>query len=286
VKNLVPILALAALWPMAALRSQVLAPNQAGVSMGHYHTLVRDVAAAKKFWITLGGTPLQVDGTEVVKFPAVLVFLTQGAPSGGNEGSVLDHVGLYVPSVLDSTTKWKAEGLRTDFSSGAKTISKEDVGAVYSPDNLKVELHGDSFIPDELKLALHWDKSLSIPVAGAHLHFRVTESSQKEIQDWYIKMFGGDTGTPAILSIRVGGIRGVSVSIGKSPTATFPTKGRALDHVGFEVKNLEAFCKRLESTGVKFDEPYSKSRHKSFASAALTDPWGTSIELTEGLNRF
>ena len=65
-----------------------------------------------------------------------------------------------------------------------------------------------------------------------------------------------------------------------------PTKLRSLDYIGFEVKNLEAFCKKLEAKGVKLDAPYSKTRHKSFASAELTDPWGVSIELTEGLNRF
>jgi catechol 2,3-dioxygenase-like lactoylglutathione lyase family enzyme len=59
-----------------------------------------------------------------------------------------------------------------------------------------------------------------------------------------------------------------------------------LDHVGFEVKDLEAFCRQLEADGVKLDKPYSKTRHASFASAELTDPWGTSIQLTEGLNRF
>jgi catechol 2,3-dioxygenase-like lactoylglutathione lyase family enzyme len=65
-----------------------------------------------------------------------------------------------------------------------------------------------------------------------------------------------------------------------------PTKGRALDHIGFEVKGLDAFCKNLQAKGVKFDQPFSKSRHKSFASAEFTDPWGVSIELTEGLSRF
>ncbi len=91
--------------------------------------------------------------------------------------------------------------------------------------------------------------------------------------------------------------RGVGLVGGVSPDAAFmdrlshtnwrlPTKGRTLDHIGFEVTNLEAFCKRLQASGVRFDEPFSKTRHKSFASAELTDPWGTSIELTEGLNRF
>jgi hypothetical protein len=55
-----------------------------------------------------------------------------------------------------------------------------------------------------------------------------------------------------------------------------------LDHIGFEVSGLEAFCRRLAGLGVTFDVPYSKDR-TGVANARLTDPWGTSIELTEGL---
>ena len=50
---------------------------------------------------------------------------------------------------------------------------------------------------------------------------------------------------------------------------SLPMKGRTLDHIGFEVMNLEAFCKKLEASGVKFEKPYSKSHHKDFASAEL-----------------
>ena len=54
-----------------------------------------------------------------------------------------------------------------------------------------------------------------------------------------------------------------------------PSKGRAVDHIGFEVANLQAFCKKLEANGVKLEQPYSKTRHKGFASAMLyRDPWG------------
>jgi hypothetical protein len=64
-----------------------------------------------------------------------------------------------------------------------------------------------------------------------------------------------------------------------------PMKGRTLEHIGLEVTGLEAFCKRLESMGVKFDAPYRKTPD-GIATATLTDPWGTSIELTEGLRKF
>jgi len=53
-----------------------------------------------------------------------------------------------------------------------------------------------------------------------------------------------------------------------------------LDHIGFAISDLETFCRRLESRGLKFDAPFSKSTDGA-ASAWLTDPWGTSIELTE-----
>ena len=55
-----------------------------------------------------------------------------------------------------------------------------------------------------------------------------------------------------------------------------------LDRIGFEVENLEAFRKELEAKGIKFDRPYRILASGS-GLAFLTDPWGTYIELTEGL---
>ena len=61
-----------------------------------------------------------------------------------------------------------------------------------------------------------------------------------------------------------------------------PTRGRMLAHIGFEVTNLEAFCRKLEADGVMLDVPYTL--HASgIGYAFLTDPWGVYIELTEGL---
>jgi hypothetical protein len=61
------------------------------------------------------------------------------------------------------------------------------------------------------------------------------------------------------------------------------TRGRGLDHIGFVVKNLEEFCKKLEAAGQKFDRPYGRLPNSTTAIAFLTDPWGTYIELTENL---
>jgi catechol 2,3-dioxygenase-like lactoylglutathione lyase family enzyme len=63
-----------------------------------------------------------------------------------------------------------------------------------------------------------------------------------------------------------------------------PTAGRSLDHIGFEVKNLERFLKKLEGEGIKIEEGARQSSNsKNLRLAYITDPWGTRIELTEGL---
>ena len=49
------------------------------------------------------------------------------------------------------------------------------------------------------------------------------------------------------------------------------------------MKNLEAFCKKLEAGGVKLDRPFTRLPNSTTAIAFLTDPWGTYVELTENL---
>ncbi len=49
------------------------------------------------------------------------------------------------------------------------------------------------------------------------------------------------------------------------------------------MKDLEAFTKKLEAAGIKLDIPYRKVPALGIAIAFLTDPFGTYIELTEGL---
>ncbi len=62
------------------------------------------------------------------------------------------------------------------------------------------------------------------------------------------------------------------------------TAGRVMDRAGFDVKNLEEFGKRLEAKGVRLTVPYGRRpEFGNLATAVLTDPWGTVIELTEGL---
>ena len=62
-----------------------------------------------------------------------------------------------------------------------------------------------------------------------------------------------------------------------------PTKGRSLDHIGFDVKDLDAFAKKLEALGITFDVAPRQIPDSKTRVVFLTDPWGTYIEVTENL---
>src|SRR5258706_10547826 len=97
-RRLIFILPMIVAWSVASSWAQLDPPNEAGVTFAQWYTVVRDVNASKKFWIGLGGKPLKIDGTDVVKFPGVFVFISRGKPSGGSFGSAVNHVGFLVPN--------------------------------------------------------------------------------------------------------------------------------------------------------------------------------------------
>ncbi len=47
--------------------------------------------------------------------------------------------------------------------------------------------------------------------------------------------------------------------------------------------NLEELVKSLEAKGIKIDAPIRQVPNTKVKVAFLSDPWGTYIELTEGL---
>jgi hypothetical protein len=287
-KRLVSIACLV-LWPLAASWAQLRAPNDVGVSMSHVSTIVRDLDAAKKFWILIGGTPVQVGGADAIKFPGMFVFLPKGEPSGGTVGTIVDHIGFHTPNGGQLVAKLKASGAKMDANAG--TRRKSSWGNVYSPDGVKVEILDSTISTAAIGTSgIPAPSPLSGSIATDHIHFFAPESSLAEIQAWYGKTFGAEPFLDPVSnsqdSVRAGNIPGMELKFSKSAASPASTKGRALDHIGFEVKNLKGFCEKLEANGIKLDQTYSKTRHKGYASAELTDRWGTSIELTEGLNKF
>jgi catechol 2,3-dioxygenase-like lactoylglutathione lyase family enzyme len=268
--------------------AQLSAPNKAGVAMGHLHYHVRDVAANKKFWValgaqpTLGSTPTLLGSTEVMKFPGVLILLTPGPSSGGTNGSVVNHVAFRVQSFA----KLEDAGFTVQ-----RLAQFPGVGSVSTPEGERIELFENAatnltFTLDSGEtdpLAERHNRPLTVPIAFHHIHLYVPPGADVTAKAWYVKMFGGVPGKRS--NYQAADFPGINMNFSGSAMAQAPTRGRMLDHIGFEIRNLEGFCQRLEALGVKLDVPYTKGP-AGVATALLTDPWGTSIELTEGLDRL
>ena len=105
--------------------------------------------------------------------------------------------------------------------------------------------------PDGIRVELTEDTTISEPAINHHIHFYATDVAA--MQKWYSTTFGATPGKRG--KFEAADLPGVNLSFTHSPAAQAPTKGRVLDHIGFEVQNLEAFTKKLEAAGVKFDVP-------------------------------
>jgi catechol 2,3-dioxygenase-like lactoylglutathione lyase family enzyme len=271
----------AALAVAGLARAELSPPNAAGVAMGHLHYVVRDVAANKTFWVALGGRSVLFNGTtEGIVFPDVVVLLRQGEPTGGTQGSVVNHVAFRVKSVAAI----EKAGFDVEYNEQYPSVA-----SVHTPEGERIELFDDDlatnlgFTIDDggtSAAAERHNRKLEVPIIAHHIHLNVPADQVGAAKEWYATHFGGVRG----MRWRYDAVDlpGININISAVDARQAPTRGRMLDHIGFEVANLEAFCKQLEAKGIAFDRPYG-TLPSGFGLAFLTDPWGTYIELTEGL---
>jgi extradiol dioxygenase family protein len=138
--------------------------------------------------------------------------------------------------------------------------------------------------PDSIKVELQEDKNLPVKASAYHLHFLLADPAK--LRDWYVEMFGAVPRKRGTIDVTAD-VPGMNLSFATAnPNPTLGTKGRTVDHIGFEIKNLEAFCKKLEARGVKFDIPFRNVPAIGLNIAYITDPSGVYIELTEGYSQY
>ena len=246
-----------------ALFGQLPAPNQSGVSMGHLHLMVADPEGQKKIWVeALGAEPTHTGTLELLRLPGMYIIVGKArtAPTEGTEGSTVNHIGFAVKDL--AAVKQKLDALHVEsapVNGNAKQIMAK--------------------FPEKVTVELTEDATLSTPVAMHHIHLATPDPEKQRA--WYVKTFGARAGMRG--NFLAAFVPGGEVDGRKAAEAQAPTKGRSLDHIGFEVRNLEAFCKQLAADGVQFEMPYRDVPAIGLKIAFLQDPEGTRIELTEGL---
>src|SRR5580765_6930439 len=243
--------------------AQLAPPNASGVAAGHVHINASDVDAQVRFWTAVGGKVIQREKLTMIQFPGIYVLVRKQDSKGPMVGSSVNHIGLSVTDFDGSVAKWKAAGLTWEPG----RPSPDGQGFLVAPDGVRVEIFERP--------------SQSAPMMMNHVHLQVTDISQG--QQWYVQHFGGVAGKRGRWD--VANVAGTELTIGKVETLQAPTKGRSLDHIGFEVKGIYAFVAKLQAAGVKTDAPIRNSANASgLRIVFVTDPWGTEIEITEGLS--
>ena len=243
------------------LRAQVEPPNASGVSMGHLHVLTTQPEFYRKVLIdVLGGQSKKTGPIEWAVFPGVFVGFRKGEPAGGTDGSVVNHLGFLVKDLDATRAKLVGAGVKIE----REMPERHQLFALF---------------PDDVRFEFTEDKTIDVPMRHHHIH--LASHQVEEMRAWYGKNFGAVLGMRT--RFRAADIPGANISWNAADSPPLPTKGRGLDHIGFELKDIKSFCAKLEAAGIKLDMPVTPVPNLGLTIAFLTDPWGTRIELTEGL---
>jgi catechol 2,3-dioxygenase-like lactoylglutathione lyase family enzyme len=251
--------------------------SEAPVSMGHHHVNTANLEATKRFWELLGATPVAFGDFQVMRLPDLLVFLREQEPTGGTRGTTVNHVGVRLKDVRAKVDALKKAGVavitREELADAKEDVyfnqpQKTHIAFLLAPEGTKVELFEDPTSPE--------------PAANHHIHFAAPDVAA--MKAWYVETFGAAPGQRG--GMEAAQLPGVNLTFSPAAGEVAGTKGRSVDHIGFEVQGLKALCAKLEAKGVRFDRPYTERPELKVAVAFLFDPWGTYVELTEGLSRL
>lgn len=225
------------------------------------HLGVPDPEAGARWYVEhLGARP--GDHTDRVWIGDIrVIFLKNDAP-GRSEGTAIDHMAISVPDVAATMKALEGSGAR-----------------VLTPPTDVEGLHTSAFIEDPwgTKIELLDDTER----AGFH-HVQLQVPDPTAARTWYVERFGGREGT---FKGRLEGIQygGVWVFIDEHAAAA-PSRGHAIDHVGWRMPDLAATAAQLKAMGLTFTTEPKPGPPGPFSPVLMSfaeDPWGVKIELLQ-----
>ena len=263
-KQLVKMSALApALLVLASTsQAQLAAPNAEGVSAGHTHLVVPDLAKHRAIWKSFGGVEKSSGTIQFLQFPGMDILFREQAPTSPSGATSANHIAFSVKSYADYKAKLEAAG-------ATFVIDNAETGQILAD------------LPDGVRIEFVLDAAQAEPIKFHHTHLSAVD--QAGLRDWYVTVFGAEVGERAGMPSAVipGGRVDVIAARGEAP---LPTLGAAIDHIGFEVTDMAAFAAKMEKLGITFSRPPERRDEINLTIAFIVDPVGTNIEITEGLD--
>ncbi len=247
--------------------AQLLQPNGEGMSMGLVMLNVTDVAAHQKFWADeFDAKRVKVGKLEGATIAGFVILFRPQAPTGPSEGTTINHMGLKVRKLSELTARFDRDGYKYD----PPRVGRENTPQTYVTG------------PDRFRMELVEDPRLPVLAIGHHFHYWMEDP--EAVKKWYVQTLHLEaTYRGPYPAGDVPGMNYTFAPLGSQKGAGVPTKGRLIDQVGLDVSDLKAYCTKLQAAGVKLDVPFGKDAELGLNSATLTDPWGATIRLTEGL---
>ena len=141
-----------------------------------------------------------------VRLPGMLVALTERKPTGGSQGTVMDHFGFKVRNLATFLAKWRAADL---------PVISEFTGAEGLPNAYVM-------VPDDVRVELQEDQALPVEVAAYHIHFLTPES--EGLHDWYLETFSLERRPRGLIETTTN-VPGMNLSFGNARAPTLATMG-------------------------------------------------------------
>ena len=242
------------------LFAPAVARAQATLPYDHVHLAAPDQATAVEWYRKNLGGQLSAEGKDRVTFGKIRFIFLKAAAAQKSEGTAIDHVGFSVADVDAKMKELEAAGARV-LGAARSIPGLGKVGFVEDPWGVKIEVLQDAEL-----------------VGFHHVHLRAPDPAVAVA--WYKERFGGE---PGKLKGLVDGLKYADMWVLFAAGTATPSVGRAIDHLGWRVPDLEKTLETLKARDIKvLQGPTALTLatgvvHFSF----VEDPAGTKIEVVQ-----
>ena len=253
----------------------ILAPASVRAADYHHVHITTSSPAKGVEWYSdhMGCEPL-ADRDDAADCGGVEIVFVPQATTGGTQGTGVNHIGFSFPDLTAKMAEFESIGVR---GSGIRLQRFEDgsmvrdvpglfkIAFIFDPWGTRIEL-----VEDHEHLGFH------------HVHLSATDP--EATLGWYRDVMGG---APASLRGMLDGLLfdDVWLLVSEHPEGSTPatTEGRAIDHLGFMVSDLDAAAAEMRGQGVRFrQEPIVPENGRTSARQAfVAGPDNVRIEVVE-----
>ncbi len=224
------------------------------------HLGAPDPEAAARWYVDhLGATP--GDHVDRVAFGGTRVIVLKNEAPAPSHGGAIDHFALAVADVPARVRALAGSGMRLVEPAGGRP-GLGRFAYIDDPWGARIQL-----VEEPGASGVH------------HVHLRVPDPGRA--RRWYLDRCGG---TPATFKGQLDGIRYGDVWLFIDAGAAGPSRGRAIDHVGWRTADLVNTAAQLRGMGVTFTtdpKPGPPGPHSPALLSFAEDPWGVKIELLQ-----